>query len=136
MNITGTIEKNGNNYYQISSEDEFCNCCFGGYGYSVEEAKADFMRSIEEAKEIAVERGEALPKDAGEISVVFKYDLGSFFDSFPFLNVTEIAKLAGISPSLMRQYTSGMKNAGEKTYARLSSCMSRVTKELQAAAFL
>ena len=56
-------------------------------------------------------------------------------DYFSFLNVSEIAKRAGINPSLMRQYTSGIKNAGEKTYSRLSECIANITKELQAASF-
>lgn len=55
MEITAFIEKNENNYYQISSDCELFGCGFGGYGYSVEEAKQDFLRSIEEAKEMALE---------------------------------------------------------------------------------
>ena len=43
MIINAIIEKNENNYYQISSDDELFGSCFGGYGYSLEEAKADFF---------------------------------------------------------------------------------------------
>lgn len=63
MKITAIIERNDNGYYQIYSDDELCGCCFGGYGYSVEEAKADFMKSIEEAKAMIAESGEAIPKE-------------------------------------------------------------------------
>jgi hypothetical protein len=35
----------------------------------------------------------------------------------------------------MHQYTSGVKNAGEKTYERLSECVEDIKKELQAACF-
>ena len=42
---------------------------------------------------------------------------------------------AAVNPSLMRQYTSGVKTAGEKTYERLSSCIEQIKSELQAASF-
>ena len=35
----------------------------------------------------------------------------------------------------MRQYTRGLKTAGEKTYERLTACMASISKELQAASF-
>jgi hypothetical protein len=70
-----------------------------------------------------------------DVEFHYQYDLQSFFEYFSFLNVTEIAKRAGINPSLMRQYTRGIKNAGEKTYTRLTECMSNITKELCAASF-
>ena len=70
MEIIAFIEKSENNYYQISSDDELFGCCFGGYGNSLEEAKADFLLSIEEAKEMAVEDGHNL---AGlDIKVIYK----------------------------------------------------------------
>ena len=37
--------------------------------------------------------------------------------------------------ALMRQYSSGVKKAGEKTYQRLSACMSNIKADLQAAVF-
>jgi hypothetical protein len=35
----------------------------------------------------------------------------------------------------MRQYVSGVKTAGEKTYQRLNACMSDIKANLQAAVF-
>lgn len=64
-----------------------------------------------------------------------KYDVQAFFKEFSFLNATEIARRAGINPSLMRQYVSGVKTAGEKTYQRLNTCMSNIKADLQATVF-
>ena len=100
-------------------------------GNTVKEAKDDLAICLEDARQDYVERG-GKPYD---VTFEYKYDLQSFFDYFSFLNVSEIAKRAGINPSLMRQYTSGIKNAGEKTYSRLSECIANITKELQAASF-
>lgn len=129
MKIIRIIERNENNYYQISSNDELCNCCFGGYGYSVEEAKADFMKSIEEAKEIIAERGETLPAEAKEINVEFKYDLPSFFDCFEWINASKFAKRAGINES---QYKSGIASASEATMRKVMGTARQMGKELSA----
>ena len=100
-------------------------------GDTVKAAKEDLQICLEDAREDFVEHG-GTPYD---VEFEYKYDLQSFFEYFSFLNVSEIAKRAGINPSLMRQYTSGIKNAGEKTYARLSACMEKLSKELSAATF-
>ena len=101
-----------------------------GDGETVAEAKADFLKAVEECRE-------ANPDDKRYtgLSFEYKYDLRSFFNYFNFLNVTEIAKRAGINPSLMRQYTTGAKTAGEKTYNRLAPCIDQIKAELQAASF-
>ena len=62
---------------------------------------ADLLECYEEAKADAKESGKVFE----QVRFSFKYDLVSFFDYFSFLNVSEIAKKAGINPSLMRQYT-------------------------------
>lgn len=111
------------------------NDVFGGKlnsaGASVEDAKDDLQICLEDAREAFVEEG----GKAYDVEFYYKYDLQSFFDYFSFLNVTEIAKKANINPSLMRQYVRGIKNAGEKTYDRLSNCMAKITKDLQVASF-
>lgn len=129
--ITAIIERNDNNYYQISSDDEIMDCCFGGYGYSVDEAKQDFYRSIEEAKEIVAERGEEWPKEADEITVEFKYDIPSFFNCFDWINASQFAKRAGINESQMRQYKSGIASASEATMRKIVCTVKKMGAELQ-----
>ena len=123
---------------QASDGTDWCHTeqdVFGGglngAGNTVKEAKEDLAACLEDAKVDYVENG-GTPYD---VEFHYQYDLQSFFEYFSFLNVTEIAKRAGINPSLMRQYTRGIKNAGEKTYTRLTECMGNITKELSAASF-
>ncbi len=97
----------------------------------MKEAKDDLLACLEEARADYEESG----KTAELVEFRYQYDLQSFFNYFSFLNVTEVAKRAGVNPSLMRQYTRGIKTAGEKTYERLTACMASITKELQAASF-
>lgn len=133
MKIVGTIERNDNKYYQISSDDEIMGHCFGGYGYSVAEAKADFLKSIEEAKEMIVEDGLTVPDDAEQVEVEFRYDIPSFFNYFDWINISAFAKQAGINESKMRAYKSGVASASEKTLKRILSTIKAMGAELTTA---
>lgn len=133
MKITATVERNDNNYYQISSRDELLNHGFGGFGYSVDEAKADFLESIEEVKAMIAEDGQTVPADAETIEVEFRYDIPSFFNYFDWINITAFAKKAGINESKMRAYKSGAATASEKTLKRIFSTVKTIGAELSAA---
>ena len=129
--ILVTVEYGENKTYSCYSETLIGDyTLIDGDGNTVAEAKADFLRAVEECREIYPD-----DKRYSELSFEYKYDLRSFFNYFSFLNVSDIAKRAGINPSLMRQYTSGVKTAGEKTYERLSSCIEQIKKDLNAASF-
>ena len=101
-----------------------------GDGATAEEAKADFMKALQECRD-----DDPNNKDLQDLTFTYKYDVQAFFKEFSFLNATEIARRAGINPSLMRQYVSGVKTAGEKTYQRLNACMSNIKADLQATVF-
>lgn len=129
--ILVTVSQANDGSYWCRTEKDVYGSGLNGAGASVKEAKADLMMCMEEAKADYLENG-------GEIYDVefrYQYDLKSFFEYFSFFNVTDIAKRSGINPSLMRQYVSGVKNAGEKTYSRLAACVSNISKELSVASF-
>ena len=131
MKVLVTIEKAKDGNFWCQTE----NAILGGYltanGSTVQEAKDDLVECLAEAKRDFEAEGKTFP----EVEFTYKYDLQSFFNYFSFLNVSDIAKRAGVNPSLMRQYTSGVKNAGERTYQRLSACVQSITRELEAATF-
>lgn len=129
--IMVTISQAADGSFWCHTEQDVYGSGLNAVGQSVAEAKADLMVCLEDARLDYVESG----NEAYEVKFEYQYDLQSFFDYFSFLNVSEIAKRSGINPSLMRQYARGIKNAGEKTYARLSDCMGNIVKELQAASF-
>ena len=131
MKVNVTIEraKDGSFWCQTDT------AILGGYltatGKTVQEAKEDLAECMEEAKDSLEAEGKVFP----EVEFTYKYDLQSFFNYFSFLNVSDIAKRSGVNPSLMRQYASGIKNAGEKTYIRLASCIQTIGRELETASF-
>lgn len=120
-----TVEKGSDGYFWCHTEIDK-----GGYtgcGETVAASKNDLALCMEEAKEAG-----DLQED---VELEYKYDLQSFFNYFNYFNMNEVARRAGINPSLLRQYTSGCKKAGEKTYLRLSECFHSIKKDLQAASF-
>lgn len=133
MKITGIIERNDNGYYQISSDDELADHGLGGYGYTAAEAKDDFMKSIEEAKDMIREEAGEIPREFADIEVEFKYDIPSFFNYFDWINVSAFAKRAGINESKMRAYKSGLSAASEKTMYRIYSTIKAMGVELASA---
>lgn len=122
----------GNGGYSCYNDDPIGKyAVIDGDGATAEEAKADFMQALEECRQAFAE-----DKDINQdMEFTYKYDIQAFFKEFSFLNATDIARRAGINPSLMRQYTSGVKKAGEKTYNKLNACLSNIKNDLQAAVF-
>ena len=131
MKVTVIIEKAKDGYYSCYVEDDLPGFGLSGFGVSAEAAKEDMLKSYQEMKEIQAEEGKEVP----ELEFTYKYDMQSFFDYFSFLNVSKVAELAGINPSLMRQYTSGVANAGQKQYDKIRVAVERISKELSAATF-
>ncbi len=122
------------------AKDGGCSCYmkediadFGlsGYGNTPQEAKSDMLQAYEEIKELLVAEG----KKPLELKFVYHYDMKSFFEYFDFLNVSKVAERAGINPSLMRKYTSGVANAGEGQYLKLKNAVHSIAHELAEANF-
>lgn len=131
MKVTAIMEKAKDGHYSCYVEEDLPGFGLSGFGDTAEAAKGDMLEAYKEIKEIQAEEGKEVP----ELEFVYKYDMQSFFDYFSFLNVTKVAELAGINPSLMRQYTSGVTNAGQKQYDKIRVAVERISKEISEATF-
>ena len=131
MKVKVSVYKADDGSFWCHTERNVYGTGLNGCGNTVAEAKQDLMVCLEEAKEDYLNQG----KTPYQVDFEYIYDLQSFFEFFSVFNVTEVARRAGINPTLMRQYTSGVKKAGEKTYAKLSSCINDIRKDISAASF-
>ena len=104
-----------------------------GSGGSVSEAKADMAVALKEMLEMYKEDGKGIPKDLLNPVFIFKYDIASIFDYFDWINVSSIARKAGINESLMRQYKSGLAFASEKQCFKIQNTLNQLAKELSVA---
>lgn len=129
--VTIIIEKASDGGYCCYMEDEVPHFGLAGYGDTVEEAKRDLVAAYDDMKGIEAEEGRSTP----DLEFVFKYDMQSFFNYFYFLNITKVAERAGINPSQMRQYVSGVSKASQKQYDKLSQAVRSFSRELLSATF-
>ncbi|MDE6311252.1 MAG: pilus assembly protein HicB [Muribaculaceae bacterium] len=125
------VEQTGDGYFSCFVQEDIPHVALLGYGESSEAAIQSLMEFYQQSKiELAAE-GKILP----ELDFVVHYDMPSFFNRFNFLNQSKIAERAGINPSLMRKYTSGVANAGQKQYEKLYGAIQSLAKDMMAAAF-
>lgn len=125
------VEQTNDGYFSCFVKEEIPYIGLLGYGDSSETAIDNLIEFYRQSKiELAAE-GKILP----ELDFVVHYDMPSFFNRFNFLNQSKIAERAGINPSLMRKYTSGVANAGRKQYEKLHAAVQSLAKEMLAASF-
>ncbi len=69
-----------------------------------------------------------------ELEFMFRFDIGSFFDYYSYLNMSGVAKKNfGINASLMRQYSMGIHEPSKKRKQQILECLHQIAKELQTA---
>lgn len=127
MKTTALIERGKDGTFGIYTPD--INATIVGEGHSVAEAKADFEKGVQEMMLAYTENGEIVPDELKDISFEYKYDLASFFNYYPFLNVTQLAKSIGINSSLMRQYKAG-QYISEKQVEKIQTAVHKIGQEL------
>lgn len=129
MKVLVTVEKGKDGYFWCRTEDEINKGYLTACGSDVAKAKEDLLVCLQEANEDFREQGIEMP----DVEFTFKYDLQSFFNYFSYINAAEVARRSGINTSQMRQYTSGVKNASESTYAKIADCVAEIKKDMQTA---
>ncbi|MDE6409987.1 MAG: pilus assembly protein HicB [Muribaculaceae bacterium] len=125
------VEQNADGYFSCFVKEDIPFLGLLGYGESSQEAIDSLIAFYNEEKELLAEEGKIVP----ELEFKFHYDMQSFFNRFNFFNVSKIAEIAGINPSLLRKYTSGVAKAGEKQYERLHHAIRQIASDLQEVAF-
>ncbi len=59
------------------------------------------------------------------------YDIYSLFQQFDYLNISKVAIQAGMNPSLLRQYSAGVKNPSAEQAKKIEETLHRLAKELK-----
>ncbi len=133
MRYTALIEKGSDNRYSIVCQEGLGNSILVGSGDTLVEAKADFLKVFEEARQAYQREHGTLSEDFANVVVEYKYDLQSFFAFFDWINITKFAQVAGVSESKLRLYKVGKAFAGERTKSKLQNAIRRMGAELSSA---
>ncbi len=130
MCVTVQVEKQpGEKNFSCFVVDDTPGFLLTGYGYSAKEAIEDLYVAEKEMREILEEQGKEMP----ELEFKFRFDIGSFFNYYNYLNVTGVAKRIGMNASVLRRYATGAKTPKAKTMQRIEECLHDLGKELNAA---
>ncbi len=68
-------------------------------------------------------------------TVIFQhtYDVFALFQEFDFLNISKVAKYAGINAGLLRQYASGVKHPSLNQVKKIEETLHRLAVQMQKA---
>ena len=69
-------------------------------------------------------------EDLKTVEFEYAYDLTVFFEKFNFLNQSKIAEMAGISPGLIRQYSSGHKQPSKEQVGKIQTAVRKMATQL------
>ena len=121
----GKQEKN----FSCFMVEELPDFALAGYGNTAKQAIEDMYVAQKEIKELLEEEGKQMP----ELEFVFRFDIGSFFDYYSYLNMSGVAKKAGVNASLMRQYGMGKHEPSQKRKQQILDCLRQISQEMQTA---
>lgn len=121
----GKQEKN----FSCFMVEELPDFALAGYGNTARQAIEDMYVAQKEIKELLEEEGKQMP----ELEFVFRFDIGSFFDYYSYLNMSGVAKKAGVNASLMRQYAMGKHEPSKKRKQQILDCLRQISQEMQTA---
>ncbi|OOG69421.1 hypothetical protein [Algoriphagus sp. A40] len=69
--------------------------------------------------------------DPASVQFNHLYDMYSLFQQFDYLNISKVAIQAGMNPSLLRQYSSGVKSPSAEQAKKIEDTLHRLAKELK-----
>lgn len=123
--ITVSFETISAGSFSCVMEDEFEKFGLIGYGKTAREAEADLFVALGETKE---DLGEG---DVPDLEIGYrKFDVGAFFSYYPFFNITQFAKFAGINATQMRQYASGIRRPTKQKKDDINRAVSGIIETL------
>ena len=131
--IVAIIEKGDDGGYAIYAQGDiplFAN------GLTEQEARTEFEALIPEQAAYIKEHSGAYPDwYDGKYNVEYRYDMSAFFQAFPFINATELARSVGMNPSLMRKYKSCITKASTNQKNIIQHKLDDIVERLRAVRF-
>tara|TARA_R110002096_G_scaffold202036_2_gene386659 strand:+ start:2453 stop:2839 length:387 start_codon:yes stop_codon:yes gene_type:complete len=69
--------------------------------------------------------------DPNTVVFTYSYDIFALFAHFDFLKISNVAKHAGMNPTLLRQYVSGVKNPSASQAKRIEETLHQLADEIK-----
>lgn len=100
-----------------------------GLGPSVKAAIGDMLSGWQDAAADFKEDGVNVP----ELEIEYRFDVGSLFNYYDFVNIAGVAREIGVNPSVMRQYAIGTRKPSAERKAEITAGFKSLAAKMQAA---
>lgn len=98
-----------------------------GLGSSAKAAINDMMSGWQDA--VADFKDDGI--EAPELEIEYRFDVGSLFSFYDFVNIAGVAREIGINPSVMRQYAIGTRKPSPERKAEIMAGFKRLALKMQ-----
>lgn len=98
-----------------------------GLGSSAKAAINDMMSGWQDA--VADFKDDGI--EAPELEIEYRFDVGSLFSFYDFVNIAGVAREIGINPSVMRQYAIGTRKPNTERKAEIMAGFKRLALKMQ-----
>ena len=98
-----------------------------GLGSSAKAAINDMMSGWQDA--VADFKDDGI--EAPELEIEYRFDVGSLFSFYDFVNIAGMAREIGINPSVMRQYAIGTRKPSTERKAEIMTGFKRLALKMQ-----
>ena len=125
--VTAIIETGLDHRIEIYVSDDSYPYGILGEGYTIAEAKEDFMIGYQEMKECILDMG----KEFEEAEFVFRYDIPSFLQEFAYaFSLAGLERITGINQKQLGHYISGYRKPSAKTIRKMEEGIHNLSEQL------
>lgn len=98
-----------------------------GLGSSAKAAIDDMLSGWQDAVADLKEDGIEVP----ELEIEYRFDVGSLFSYYDFVNIVGVTREIGVSPSVMRQYAIGIRKPSDERKAQIVNGFKSLAGKMQ-----
>lgn len=98
-----------------------------GLGSSAKAAIDDMISGWQDAVADLKEDGIEVP----ELEVEYRFDVGSLFSYYDFVNIAGVAREIGVNPSVIRQYVIGVRKPSEERKLQIVAGLKSLADKMQ-----
>ena len=85
------------------------------------------LEGWKETAEYLRDEGKEVPK----LEIEYRFDVGSLFNYYCFINIAGVAREIGVNPSVMRQYAIGIRKPSEERKALIMAGLKSIARKMQ-----
>lgn len=100
-----------------------------GCGSSAKAAIEDMLKGWNETTEYLKEEGEDVPA----LEIEYRFDVGSLFSYYDFVNIAGVAREIGLNPSVIRQYVIGTRKPSAERKKQIITGLKSLADKMQQA---